>query len=127
MKALVISICLAMLPLWGFSQAPISEISEAVNSGSAKALAGYFDSNVEITIGSTEGAYSKTQAEHVVRDFFNKFPPSSFKIVHQSSSDGDLSYAIGSLTTNGETFRTYILLKKSGSEYKIQQIKFTED
>lgn len=106
---------------------PLDKISTAIQAGNAKAIAGYFDSNVEMTLPDEDGFYSKAQSEQVLKDFFSKNRPSGFKIMHQGDSGGNSMYAIGTLTTASGSFRTYIFMKEVSGKYVIQQLKFTND
>lgn len=105
----------------------MDEIANAIKNGNAKDLAGYFDSNLLVTILDEEETYSKAQAELVVKDFFSKHSPRSFEIVHSGeSAGGSQQYSIGILTCANGTFRVYINIKSSGSTYVIQELSFEE-
>ncbi len=105
----------------------LENIAAAIQAGNAKELAKYFDSNVDITVYNKEEMYSKTQAEMVVKDFFSKNPPSSFRIIHKGTSNQGSEYAIGTLVTNVGSFRTYIYVKQKAAGYSIQEIRFEKD
>ena len=104
--------------------ADVNKISSAIKAGNASALAVHFDNTVEVTILNKEGAYSKSQAELVVKDFFGKNAPTDFKIMHEGSSGGNSKYAIGTLSTANGEFRTYMFLKQTGDTFVIQELKF---
>ena len=105
----------------------LDQIAQAIRTGNAKELAAYFDTTVEIKINDKEGAYSKAQAEQVVKDFFVKNPPKGFSFMHDGESGGNAYYAIGSLTTSGGKYRTYVYLKKKGTAYFIQELSFENE
>ena len=67
----------------------LDNISAAIKAGNSKALAEYFDNTVEVKIANKEGAYSKSQAEAIVKDFFTKNPPKTFKFLHDGTSGGN--------------------------------------
>lgn len=107
---------------------PLEKIAMAIQAGNARALAGYFDNTVEITVQNDEGVvYSKAQAEQVMKDFFMKNPPSSFKIMHKGSSAGNSMYGIGTLQTSKGSYRVNIFYKKNGADFVIYKLKFTND
>ena len=54
--------------------AGIDEIINALKTGNANEIAKYFDNTVEITLPEKSNSYSKSQAEVVLRDFFNNSP-----------------------------------------------------
>lgn len=105
----------------------LENIATAIQSGNAKELAKFFDNNVDITVYNKEEMYSKIQAEMVVKDFFIKNPPTSFKIIHKGASNQGSEYAIGTLNTNVGSFRTYIYVKQKAGAYTIQEIRFEKD
>jgi hypothetical protein len=119
---------LAMVAVKATPPANILEsVAAAIQAGNAKQLAQYFDSNVDITVYNKEEMYSKTQAEMVVKDFFAKNSPASFKIIHKGASNQGSEYAIGTLVTSVGSFRTYIYIKQKGTSYFIQEIRFEKD
>lgn len=107
--------------------APFDKISKALEAGNARAVANYFDKNVELTLPGNEGVFSKAQSEQVIKDFFVKNKPSGFSLMHKGGSEKAAMYGIGTLSTNNGDFRTYVFLKKSGGNYLIQQLKITDD
>ena len=107
---------------------PLDKIALAIQAGNAKALAAYFDNTVEITIQNDEGVvYSKAQAEQVMKDFFMKNSPTSFKIMHKGSSVGNSMYGIGTMQTSKGGYRVNVFYKKNGADYVIYKLKFTND
>src|SRR5687767_1178088 len=100
----------------------LERISLAMQTGNSKEMAKYFDNTVEIN----EESYSKAQAEMVLKDFFTKNKPASFKMIHNGSSQGS-QYGIGMLITDKGTYRTYIYLKPKGTSLFIQSISFEKE
>ncbi len=133
MKIKILPVFLALfallLPAWSASAqgAELGQIASAIKSGNAKALAGHFDSSLEVTILEQEGSYSSSQAEAVVKNFFSKNAPSDFQIIHKGDSGGNSRYAIGKLQTSNGTFRTYIYVKQKGQQMLIQQLRFERE
>lgn len=109
------------------SSGELDNISMAIQAGNSGEVAKYFDNTVSITLYSNENSYSKAQAQMVLKDFFAKNPPVSFEIIHKGSSGEGSQYGIGTLVTKTGTFRTYIYIKKRGSTYFIQEIRFEDD
>ncbi|GIV32568.1 MAG: hypothetical protein KatS3mg031_0103 [Chitinophagales bacterium] len=105
----------------------LEKIALAIQTGNSRELARYLDNSVEITIYEKEETYSKVQAEMVLKDFFTRNKPLSFKIIHNGSSNQGAQYAIGTLTTDKGTFRTYLYLKLKGQSLLIQEIRFERD
>lgn len=104
------------------SKEPIQNITEAFNKGSASMVAKHFSSTIEMMILDDENILSKSQAEILLKDFFNKHKPTSFKINHQGSR-GNTSFAIGTLTTSSGNFRVSVFLKKDSANHLIHQLR----
>lgn len=105
----------------------IESIATALRSGSAKELIKFCVPRVEIEIEGQKANYSKSQAEAVLRDFFNKNSARGFRYVHQGSSPEDgLKYAIGNYSSDGTDYRVYMLLKSEDTSYFIDTISFTK-
>jgi len=104
-----------------------ASVAAAINNGDSKKLASYFNSSIDLTVPGTDGTYSKSQAEMIVKSFFSKFPPLSFKINQQGSSNEGSQFAIGTLSTKTSTFRTYFLIKKVNNVPLIHQLQFEEE
>jgi hypothetical protein len=101
------------------------EVATAIRSGNAAALARNFNNTVDLVVPGQEISCSKTQAEQIVKDFFQKNPPKSFKINHQGASKDGSQFSIGTyVSTGNKSFRTYFLLKKSGPGLLIHQLQF---
>lgn len=105
----------------------LDDIKNAIKSGSAKDIAAYFNSTVDVTIDDDIQSYSKTQAEYVFKDFFKSNPPSSFTIVHQGSSKGGLPYAIGQFISGEKTYRVWMRIKKAQETFLIHEISFIKE
>lgn len=101
----------------------LDEIISAIKNGNASQLSKFFDNTVEITFSDRSNAYSKSQAELVVKDFFNNNAVKNFEIVHRGDNDG-AQYLIGTLQTNNGEFRTTIFLKQKGDKQLLQEIRF---
>ncbi|MEI6851506.1 MAG: DUF4783 domain-containing protein [Bacteroidota bacterium] len=102
----------------------INNIVAAITAGDARKLATYFNTTVDLTIPSGDGTYSKSQAEMIVKNFFAQYPPVSFKINQQGSSNEGSQFSIGTLVTKTAKFRTYFLLKKVNGVSLIHQLQF---
>jgi hypothetical protein len=127
MLALLLSMMAAPLDVAAQQNADLGNVSRSIQKGDAKALSRYFDSSVEITIVDKEGTYSKSQAEVVVKTFFDQHSPQSFKVVHQGSSGGNSKYVIGKLETSQGRYRTYLYVKLKDGSPMIQQLRFEEE
>jgi hypothetical protein len=130
MKKILFLLLLALTTTYeAMSQADgLDAVANALRSGDAKSVAKFFGSTIDLTIVAKEEVYSKIQAEQVLKEFFVKNHPRSFKIIHKGASKEGAQYGIGSLNTNqGQTFRTYIYIKQSGKSIQVQELRFMKE
>lgn len=125
MKQLIFILMLA--PLTPALNQSLAGISKAISDGNAETLGQYFDESVEVSVLEKEDVYTKTNAVKVVKDFFAKYKPKAFSQVHQGASKANAQYAIGNLSTDNGAFRVYLYLQTSGSDAKIQEIRFDRE
>ena len=119
-------ICL-MIPLLSFIEAAdLSSITKAISKGDVNELSQFFDNSVEIAVLDQEDVYDKAGATRVVKNFFEKYKPTSFSQVHQGTSK-DSMYCIGNMNAGGTTFRVYIYLKDKGGKFFIQELRFDKE
>ncbi len=124
-KSTVIILCFVM-PIGIFSYFSdndvVTKITEAFKSGSASELAKHFNSNIELDLLGEENMYSKAQAELIMKDFFTKNKPTSFRINHQGSKSAT-SFAIGNLASANGNFRVSIFMKTDNNKTLIHQLR----
>jgi hypothetical protein len=101
----------------------IDDVIAALKTGNATQVSKYFDNTVDITLAEKSNTYSKSQAEVILRDFFNNNPVKGFQILHKGNNGGS-EYCIGKLTTSNAIFRTTIFMKQKGEKQFLQEIRF---
>ncbi len=126
MVRLIGVILFGLLPL-GLMQSTddmAQDINKAIEQGSARNMARFFGPNVELYIPGSEGTFSRSQSEIILRDFFARNIPETFKIDHQGAArDGSL-YVIGTLKTkSGSHYRVYYLIKKVSQSNFLHQLQ----
>ena len=104
-----------------------NNISFSLKNSDAKGISDYFDSSIELTILDKEGIYSKTQAELMVKNFFEKVGPKAFEIKHKGTSGTNDLYAIGMLQGSSGNYRTFISMKRKNGKSFIQELRFEKD
>ena len=128
LKAILVSTILTLQVFVAAAQNDvIGQITETLKAGSSKELSKYLYQTVDITIEGKAESYSKVQAEFVFRDFFKQHPPSEFSILHQGSSKGGQSFAIGHYKTNGDVYRVFMKLKSINNQLLLQEISFSKE
>jgi hypothetical protein len=101
----------------------VEEILGAFRKGDALKISRHFDSFVEITLHDKSNAYSRTQAEVLLKDFFTTNSVRSFTIIHRVNSNNG-EYCVGTLNTQLGEYRTTILFKNKGDRKLIQELRF---
>lgn len=97
-------------------------ISKYIAAGDAESLSAWFADNLEISLLSSTSNSSKNQATQILKFFFEKHKPRSFSINHTAAGQNS-KYALGSLSSGGESFMVTIFVSMCGQSYKIQQLK----
>jgi len=119
----VFNYCLILLLLFLYSFTAADEVISAIKNGNASQLSKYIDNTVEITLTVKRNIYSKSQAELVLKDFFNNNVVEDFKIVHQGNNSG-VQFIMGILETKNGQYQTAIYLKQKGNRQVLQELRF---
>jgi hypothetical protein len=121
-KSLITLLLISCFSL-AFTTDVIDDIAGAIRSGNPKNISKFFIENIDLKVIEQEDVYSKQQAEMILKDFFAKHTVKSFTIAHKSDPKNGSQYVIGSLDTSNGKFRTYFLIKNTGSQTLIQQFR----
>ncbi|SNS47730.1 protein of unknown function [Ekhidna lutea] len=124
MKTLILIFTLLLYPT---QDETMKDIGTAMKAGSSKELIKFCNNTVEIKINGESSNYSRSQAEVILRDFFNKNSPKSFTYIHQGSSPEGLKYTIGRYTHNDGAYRVVMFIKKIGDNYLIDTLNFSQE
>lgn len=124
MKKRVATLCTCML--WCSILLCAQNISgglvDAFKKGNAELLIDYLDTQVELVIDSRVLKSDKKTVSKQLASFFTKNKVDDFLLNHQGKRN-ESSFMVGTLTTSSGTFRVNCFLRKSGSQYKIHQIR----
>jgi hypothetical protein len=99
------------------------DVISAIKTGSASQLSRFFDNTIEITLPDKTNAYSKSQGELVLKDFFDYNGVKNFEIVHKGENGG-AQFIIGTLDTKNGEYRTTIYIKQKGDKQFLQELRF---
>lgn len=111
-----------ILSLSSQGEIPYSTLEKAFSSNDANAVVAVGKEKILLNILGKEGAYSKSQAGLMIKDFFTKKPGNSFKFIFKGKESAEGSFAIGTYESKGESFRVTIHFKKEGSDFKIESL-----
>lgn len=101
---------------------PYTSIEKAFITNNAGDIVHLGKDKMLVNILGKEGAYSQSQANLVLKDFFSKKPGSTFKFIFKGKESADGSFAIGTYESKGESFRVTIHFKKIGADFKIESL-----
>lgn len=114
MKKLLTLFALVSISVSVFSQTdPLDDLLKKIRTGNVAGLSAAFNATVELSLPGSEAAYSKPQAEMILRDFFAKNAPISMTVDHKGNSGGNSRFANCTLDTQGGRYKVYILIKGS--------------
>lgn len=120
-KVLTYGLFLLLFSLSSF--ASVDDVLSAIKSGNASQLSKYFDNTIDITLTDKSNTYSKSQAELVLRDFFNNNVVTSFEVVLKGDNTGS-KFISGTLETKNGEYRTTIYIKQKGDKQLLQELRF---
>ena len=126
-KFLTLGVAVLLLPFGVTSRDINDDISLALRAGNAKELTVFFNKNIDLKIRDNEGIFSKTQAELILKEFFDHYTASSFTILYQGSSKDGAKYSIGNLVTDKGMFRVYYYMKIVGETYRIFELSLNKE
>ena len=114
------------LALVSFKKTPtftIDAVAIAFRSGNVDQISPYLDYRVDIMLPEKSDSYSKSQAEMIIRDFFDNNGVRNFQ-VKQKGENGGSEFCIGVLQTRNGDFRTSLFMKQKGGKQYLQEIRF---
>ena len=123
-----------LLPLFiimnAFSELRAQDLQETlvrcIKERDAEKLAKHFGESVDIGLPYADKDYGKTQAEMVMKNFFEKHPADSF-IIEESGSTGESNrFFIGEYISGEKKYMLLIMLRKSKEDFLIHKLKFEE-
>ncbi len=101
-----------------------ASIKQALESGDSKTLSRFFDASVELNFPQLQGVFAKSQAEQLLKKFFedNGIGNFRYKELHESNRENMHNY-IGQLYTGKGTYRIYMNMKMIDSFLFIYQMR----
>ena len=100
-----------------------SEVNKGIQNGNAQQVSKYFCSTVELSVLGKDAYVSKSQATSILTDFFKENPPKSYIVKQGGSNSENTKFVIGTyVSTAGNTFKIYYVVKKDKSVETIQKL-----
>jgi len=119
----ILTYCSIVLLFFLSSFASVDEVLSAIKNGSASQLSKYFDNTIDITVSDKRNTYSKSQAELVLKNFFENNIVKTFEILHKGDNAA-AQFIIGTLQTKSGDYRTTIYMKQKGDKQLLQELRF---
>ena len=115
------------LSLWMIMAVAVAQevpagLTEAFQKGNAQMLSTYLAESVEMISSEGTQILNRTKAINTLSSFFANNPPTGF-ITNHKGKRGESSFLVGTLSTNGNSFRLNIFFKKDKNNYLIHQIR----
>jgi hypothetical protein len=100
----------------------LAVLERAFAEADSKKICAHIDNKILLEINNSESVFSKSQAEIILKDFFDKNKPKSFKV--NSKSITKENYAmIGTLSTETDkNFRVSVKLREVGNVFVLDKI-----
>jgi len=108
-------------------ESAFQQMKVAFNNGDYANISNLFSDSVDLTVNSTNGIFSKTQAKGILKNFFESDKPKSFQLKHQGSSNGGTMYVIGLFISQKGSYRVYALYRNIQGSPKIVQLQIDEE
>jgi hypothetical protein len=102
---------------------PIDTTAGLLKDGNIQELAKTFSSSVDLTVNGDENVYSKSQAEIILRNFFQKHQPKAVKVLHRVTSNPNYRFAVLILTTSDGTYRVSVSLKSANGLFVLEELR----
>lgn len=97
------------------------DIANALKQGNSTELVKFFAEKVSVKVLNQEDLLSKSQAQALIEDFFNKHKVKSYQTSHTSIVNSNQQFITGSMDTNNGKFRISILVRGSViSQFRIE-------
>jgi len=129
-RCMVLLGCISVFVLYAFGSAKNSKFDEslvnAFKDGNSRELSMYFFENIEVKLQGKEDVYSKTQAEAIIKQFFEEYKPNAFQIQDYGSKKSS-NYAIARLKTQKGNFRVIMRIKGINSNFFLQSLNIEVD
>jgi len=116
-----------LLELTSVAQKEVSDkVVSDIKTGNTKELSVHFPTNIDLVVEELDDVFSRTQAELILKKFFDQHQPVDFEVIHSGKSSLGSPYRIGTLKTKNGYFRVSFYMKKEGDKYIVHQLQIEE-
>jgi hypothetical protein len=104
------------------SDIPYVTIEKAMESNDAKTIINLGTEKVLLNILGKEGAYTHSQAQLVLSEFFTKKPKGTFSFIFKGKETSDGLFAVGNYVIKSESYRTTFHFRIIKSESRLESL-----
>lgn len=126
MKNFILILFALFVSITAYNQEIPSKLMHGFQTGNADELSAHFNERLQLTILTVDYRISNSQATEILRDFFKKYPPVSFSILHKGVKK-DSNFAVGKLVTKTDFFRVNIFFRKINNTNLIQLLEIEKE
>lgn len=99
-----------------------NSLEKAIKDGNEQKIIFHVEDKLLLEVNNVESVYSKTQAQQILKDFFDKNKPSEFEVSFKGTNKGNYAM-IGSLVTDkAKKFRVSIRLREAGNTFLLDKL-----
>ncbi len=108
-----------------FGQSFIEDLSKAFEQGNASAISQHFQKNLHISFNNSQSVYSKSQAQIILKDFFEAEQVKEYKVNLRSyTENNEVLYLISTLNTQKSEYLVYLAFKYQNNKYLLSEMQF---
>jgi len=104
----------------------ITKVSAALQNGDSQELSKFFTKTIELELLGEENFYSISQAEILLKDFFENSKPTKFTVNHKGIKETS-SFAIGTLSVKNGNLRVSFFMKTENNQTLIHQLRIEQN
>jgi hypothetical protein len=104
------------------TEIPYNSIEKAMESNDAKTIINLGTDKILLNILGKEGAYTHSQGQLILNEFFTKKPKGSFSFIYKGKETSDGIFAVGNYVIKGESFRTTFYFRTIKSESRLESL-----
>ena len=104
------------------SDIPFGSLEKAMEMNDSKSLVNLGTDKILLNILGKEGAYTHSQAQLILTEFFTKKPKGTFSFIFRGKETSDGVFAVGNYVAKSESFRTTFHFRTVKSESKLESL-----
>jgi hypothetical protein len=107
------------------SEIPYNSIEKAMETNDSKFIVNLGADKILLNLMGKEGAYTHSQAQLILNEFFTKKPKGTFSFIFKGKETPDGIFAVGNYVIKGESLRTTFHFRTIKSESKLENLTIT--